>query len=680
MIYPERLQGTDGIRREVKYKLNKDPLTALLNDNVITEKFIECYAYTVSKWIALIGKGNKSIALGYDPRDKDKALLNSAISGVLKAGCNVCDMGIVPTPAVPIFIIKAGLDAGLMISASHNPKDQNGVKIFLPYGLKPLPDDDKEITSLFYYLFRDLQINLNDIEQTGSYIDCKDKMKQMLEDFLIDPLNSWFDENIDTSNITIILDCANGSYSEIAENILKRLGFDNIIQTASNLEDNVNENSGVVDLEGETFINLEKVKTKFKNNKTINTLLELGQKSINKLKAKRKKIIAFIFDADGDRFYRAEYNPYKNGIIILSGDENAILQAKYILQKKPNWVKVSDDTLITNKSKFVTTIESDYNVYISAKNLGLHCHLTGVGDKWILKKAIETYSLVLNNKITEKEEYISEQSKAIYGTDKPFFTSSLKILGYIEFLYEKLKNIDLEYYLNNLRFVVGSEESGHTITTAYITNSNNNIVPVFVGNGLKSAINSFASTEYLSKYKTIEEYYKMLETPFEKGFKKTLYIYYTDKTKLQDELYRKKLKDFILKNINKEYKIKECKIVEESSALYFNILFNDKEIGSIFLRNSGTEDKTGVYLRSNTEHKTKLLESCNEIQSYVFNTMKDPHHEYAKAEKILLKYISENEKIEYSKIKEILSTSNINCDRLITEMEKSNKISFNKIY
>ncbi len=663
MIYPKTLQGTDGIRRVVKYNVNKDPLEALLKDNVITEKFVECYTYAISKWIEAEKNDKVNIALGYDPRDKEKILIDYSVKGIRKAGANVYDMGIIPTPAIPLFLAKKGIDAGIMITASHNPKDQNGIKIFLKNGLKPFPKDDEALTTLFYDLFRDKKVNLESVKLSGQYIYSKNEAKKIFIDFITNPQNSWLDETINTSNTTIILDCANGSYSALLLNIFKTLGFEDVTMTASDLGEDVNEHSGVVCLDGISTISYNEMKDQFWNNNTIRTLFDKGREYSKEIKEMKWKVIAFIFDADGDRFYRAEYNPFSDKIIILSGDENAILQAKYLLKTFPNKMK---------NSLFISTIESDYNVYLTANKMKLKSILTGVGDKWILKKAFESYIIAIHNKLNKPLDIISE----VFNKND---ISSVEINRLFDNLLPEIKS---NFNITDVSYCVGSEESGHNITTGLIEYENSYIMPIFAGNGLKSALNSFVATESLLGNKTIEKYFQEIENPFEKSFKKTFYVYYTNKNKLAESEYQEKLKGIIVSGFNMDSangKLipSEINLTEEKLAIIFNISYLNKEIGCLFVRNSGTEDKTGIYIRCLNEYSSQLLEVGKVTAEYIFLTMKEETNEYAKAEKEVLEYLYKFKKISESLLYELIEGFAISKDRLIKEMKKQQIIYYN---
>ena len=152
---PRRIQGTDGVRREIKLAKDSEcgkqtPQQLFLEKGWITEEFMELYAYCFvknqSKDKSKLSK-TITIVIGWDPSDSSGIFTEAVVRGVLKAGGKALVRGVVPTPLVPLFMLHEEADGGIMVTASHNPKDQNGIKLFLPFhGVKPLPADDAELT------------------------------------------------------------------------------------------------------------------------------------------------------------------------------------------------------------------------------------------------------------------------------------------------------------------------------------------------------------------------------------------------------------------------------------------------------------------------------------------------------------------------------------------------------
>ena len=147
-----RLQGTDGIRSDARLATpdeKKEPLKTFLEQKIITPEFMELYTYA---WVmSIVSKKpkvkNPAIVLGWDPRDVDKKFSEAVIKGIRKAGANAISLGIVPTPLIPIYLLYCQAQGGIMITASHNPKDQNGIKRIG----NEFCDDDTNVVSLDEY-------------------------------------------------------------------------------------------------------------------------------------------------------------------------------------------------------------------------------------------------------------------------------------------------------------------------------------------------------------------------------------------------------------------------------------------------------------------------------------------------------------------------------------------------
>ena len=137
----QRLQGTDGIRRETRQSnitecKDLTPQQVFLEKGWINEQFMELYSYSHIKNI-LTGRNTKNVVVGWDPRDPSGFFVDAVTKGIRKAGANALVLGIVPTPLVPLFMVHEKADCGVMITASHNPNDQNGIKLFSSFQLWP---------------------------------------------------------------------------------------------------------------------------------------------------------------------------------------------------------------------------------------------------------------------------------------------------------------------------------------------------------------------------------------------------------------------------------------------------------------------------------------------------------------------------------------------------------------
>jgi phosphoglucosamine mutase len=184
-----KLFGTDGVRGEANSFLTSD------------------LAFKLGKAAAYVLKGtehkNKGILIGKDTRISGDMLEASLAAGICSMGVDVYILGVCPTPAVAYLTKNLDYISGVMISASHNPAIDNGIKFFDSNGYK-LPDQTEEVIENFVF-----EGNIGEIpgvkgDKTGRIYDGKELLSKyknfLLEEF---PLN--------TKDLKIIVDCANGS-------------------------------------------------------------------------------------------------------------------------------------------------------------------------------------------------------------------------------------------------------------------------------------------------------------------------------------------------------------------------------------------------------------------------------------------------------------------------------------
>ena len=169
----------------------------------------------------------------------------------------------------------------------------------------------------------------------GTQINCRKEALELFQTFTLHPENAWSDSTAGGlgvyKKIVLVVDPANGSLAQIAASAFRNAGFGQVIEINARLDGNVNLYSGVGDLEGHAIITskmIDKQAGNFRKHKAVLKLFELGRKLKAKILSGEKRIAGAIFDADGDRFYRLEYDPFKDALLVLSGDETAFLQAR----------------------------------------------------------------------------------------------------------------------------------------------------------------------------------------------------------------------------------------------------------------------------------------------------------------------------------------------------------------
>ena len=146
-----KFQGTDGVRGLVvdedhPLALGHDARAAFVENGALAPRFIEHYVFEAGKW--LLERASEqlisptAVVLAWDPRDTGGELSAACVNGLLRAGAHALSLGVMPTPAAAAYLAGVGGAGAVILTASHNPAEQNGVKILLsPDSMKPLPDE-----------------------------------------------------------------------------------------------------------------------------------------------------------------------------------------------------------------------------------------------------------------------------------------------------------------------------------------------------------------------------------------------------------------------------------------------------------------------------------------------------------------------------------------------------------
>ena len=318
-----RLFGTDGVRGIA----NKD----LTND----------LAMQIGRAAAEILIKNKSdgtkpvVMIGKDTRASGDMLEAALTAGFCSVGVNVLSVGVVPTPAVAYLVGKYNCDAGVMISASHNPCEYNGIKIFQSNGYK-LPDAlEEEIEAIILDNAEEIEIRV------GGEVGTRTYCKTAVEDY-INHVVSVSDVRFDSMNIAI--DTSNGSASVCAKEIFTRLGAK--CHMLSDTPDGVNINKHCGSTHPEEFMKFVKA-----NN------LDLG----------------LAFDGDADRMLAVD----ENGNLV-DGDKIIAICAVQMKQEG----KLKQDTA-------VVTVMSNMGFFKFCDKYGIKCAKTAVGDRYVLERMLK---------------------------------------------------------------------------------------------------------------------------------------------------------------------------------------------------------------------------------------------------------------------------------------------------
>lgn len=317
-----RLFGTDGVRGIA----NKD----LTNDLAMK---IGAAAATV---LLREAKSKKpTVLIGKDTRASGDMLEAALTAGLCSVGCNVLSIGIVPTPAVAYLVGLYECEAGIMISASHNPCEYNGIKIFQKTGYKLDDAIEEEIEAIILDNAEEIDIKI------GGDVGNRLYSKTAVNDY-IDHVVSTTDVRFD--GLKIALDCANGSASVCAKEIFTRLGAKCIMLSDTPDGTNINDKCGST--HPEELMSFVK-----------DANLDLG----------------LAFDGDADRMLAVD----ENGCLV-DGDKVIAICANRMKQEG----RLQKDTA-------VVTVMSNMGFFKFCDEHGIKCAKTAVGDRYVLERMLK---------------------------------------------------------------------------------------------------------------------------------------------------------------------------------------------------------------------------------------------------------------------------------------------------
>ncbi len=182
--------------------------------------------------------GNR-ILVGKDTRRSGYMVENALVSGLTAVGMDVIQVGPMPTPAIAFLTEDMRCDAGIMISASHNPYYDNGIKFFDTHGFKLDEVKESEIESLYH------SKNLEEHYKIGTEIGSSRRIDDVIGRYIVHIKNS-FPKHLTLQGVRIVLDCANGAAYKVAPSVFEELGADVIVLSDSPNGSNINENCGAM--------------------------------------------------------------------------------------------------------------------------------------------------------------------------------------------------------------------------------------------------------------------------------------------------------------------------------------------------------------------------------------------------------------------------------------------------
>ncbi len=310
--------GTDGVRGIANSELSPE----------LAFKLGRYGGYILTK-----EKEHPKVLVGRDTRISGYMLEGALVSGLLSIGVEVMRLGVISTPGVAYLTKAMDADAGVMISASHNPVADNGIKFFGSDGYKLTDEEEHEIEGLLDKEVDDLPRPIGpNLGTVTDYFEGGQKYLQFLKQTI---------QEDDFNGLTIALDCANGSTSSLAPHLFADLEADIVTIGAAPNGTNINDGVGSTHPEG-----------------------------LSDFVKEKGADIGLAFDGDGDRLIAVD----EEGNII-DGDQIMFICAKYLKSQGQ-----------LNKNTLVTTVMSNIGLYKALEAENIESKQTAVGDRYVMEE------------------------------------------------------------------------------------------------------------------------------------------------------------------------------------------------------------------------------------------------------------------------------------------------------
>ena len=323
--------GTDGIRRIANTELSPE----------LVYKVAKAGAYVLAKH----SEHTPTILIGRDTRISGTLIESAMTAGFLSYGANVKILGVMPTPAVAYLTKKMKADASVVISASHNTYEFNGVKYFSNKGIK-IPDEiEEEIEEIMD------SGKLDNFSAVNEKIGVSEIRTDLLDEYVYFFRKNFEEalEDLDKSDFVIAIDTANGATSVVAEKVFTALGIKHYILNNTPNGVNINDNCGSTHLD-------------FLKKYVVENNCNLG----------------IAYDGDGDRCLAVDENGNE-----IDGDKLLAVISNYMKEKG-----------ILKKDTLVATVMSNLGLNKYAEVNEINFEQTKVGDRYVLEKMLkEGYNL-----------------------------------------------------------------------------------------------------------------------------------------------------------------------------------------------------------------------------------------------------------------------------------------------
>ena len=281
-------------------------------------------------------KNRPRVMIGMDTRISSNMLCSAITAGLCSVGADVMHLGVLPTPAVAFLVKKYEYDAAVMITASHNPCEYNGIKIFQADGYK-LPDElEEKIESIILdgVTVPPVKVGADVGRIRTSEIPAFDYTRHLMSTV----------EDVDFSGFRVALDCANGAASVTAPDLFTELGIDSHIKSSIPNGININRECGSTNLKG-----------------------------LQHFVKEYKCDVGFAFDGDADRMLAVD----ENGEIV-DGDKIIAICAKDMKSRG-----------VLDNDTAVVTVMSNMGFFEFCKKNGIKVETTKVGDRYVLENMKE---------------------------------------------------------------------------------------------------------------------------------------------------------------------------------------------------------------------------------------------------------------------------------------------------
>jgi len=377
--------GTDGIR------------------GIFNEEITYSLAYKVGYALGSTLENKNPILIGRDTRISGDILLQAITQGINESGKKFINLGICPTPAIPFLIKQENLSSGIMISASHNPPEYNGIKIFDHNGQKINKNFENKIQKLIEELNQNIAVPKKEIS-----LKTNTELMVIYMESLIQTMGG---ENL--SGMKIILDTCYGSATTCAKNIFQNLGADVRVINNSKNGLKINKNCGST--------NLEPLKKALRENPA-----DMG----------------FSFDGDADRVIGLDSKGN-----VLDGDHILFLWGRELLEQK-----------ILKNNLLISTQMANLGFEKAWNKIGGILHRTDVGDKYV-HEAIKKKRAVLGGEqsghiLSKINNFSGDGILTALQISKYCKKNKINLNDWLKSSFEpfpqKLTNIKLDFNINKL--------------------------------------------------------------------------------------------------------------------------------------------------------------------------------------------------------------------------------------